>query len=420
MGKRIVTLCMVLILMFHVQMTVCADGVFEYKVSDGAVAIAKYKGISEQVEIPSKTADGKVTAILSEAFKGNKEMKSIVIPESIVRIERKAFEGCQNLKDVYYSGTAENWDKINIEEKGNTSFIKAEVHFGKTDGSILENEFFRYRINSGNEITVSKCKAKYAEDTKITFPAWIDEMKVVGIEDNAFENCRNVTEIRLEDGIKYIGARAFANCVELKRVKLPNSLERIGSHAFTDTEIYKNSPDGSIYIDGWYCGYKGDTSKEIDIRIQRNTKGIADFAFYKNENMVNTFFTKGVKYIGSGAFSECQRLSGIFFEGTKKDWAEIEIASGNESLSESKMRYNTTIDNYEVNIYKGLSMTLLVITGIQLAFLVYCIAKITDQKQKILQLEKRKSVRSAGRKPSSDAEKPPVRRKKTSTPKKKD
>ena len=426
MGKRIAAFLVVLVLAFSFQTTVLSDGVFEYEVSDGAVAVEQYKGSSEQVEIPSKTSDGKVTAVLSGAFRGNKEMKSIVIPESIVKIAAKAFEGCENLKDVYYSGTDKSWDKISIEEKGNESFIKAEVHFGRTDGSILENEYFRYRINANNEITVSKCKVKYAENAKITFPAWIDDRKVVGIEDGAFENCGNITEIRLDEGIKYIGAKAFANCSELKIVKLSNSLERIGSHAFMDTDIYKSSPDGYIYIDGWYCGYKGDTSKEPDIRIQRNTKGVADFAFYKDEDVVNVFFPKGIKYIGSGAFGECTHLSGIFFEGTKKDWAEIGISSGNESLSESKIRYNTTIDNYLVDIYKGLCMTFLIIIGILLAILVYCISKITVQNQMIDGLIKSRSRQSVSKKQSNKPEKntppkkPPVRRKKVSTPKKKD
>ncbi len=426
MGKRMIALCAVLIFVFSFQITVLADGVFDYKVSDGAAAVEKYKGSSEQVEIPSKTADGKVTVILSGAFRENKEIRSVVIPESIVKIEEKAFEGCENLKDVYYSGTDKSWDKISIEEKGNESFIRAEVHFGKADGSILENEFFRYRIDSGNEITVIKCKTKYAENTKIVFPAWIDDMKVVGIGDGVFENCRNVTEIKLEEGIKYIGAKAFYGCEELKKVKLPGSLERIGSRAFMNTDIYQTCPDGNIYIDGWYCGYKGDTSREIDIRIQRNTRGIADFAFYQNEDVVNVFFPKGIRYIGSGAFSECPRLSGIFFEGSKKDWAEISISSGNDSLSENKIRYNMTIDNYVVNVYKGLCMTLLIIVGILLAVLVYCISKLTVQKRMIDYLIKRRNTRSVKKKPSDDPQKasppkkPPVRRKKVSAPKKKD
>ena len=101
MGKRIAAFLVVLVLAFSFQTTVLSDGVFEYEVSDGAVAVEQYKGSSEQVEIPSKTSDGKVTAVLSGAFRGNKEMKSIVIPESIVKIAAKAFaKTCPNPDNV--------------------------------------------------------------------------------------------------------------------------------------------------------------------------------------------------------------------------------------------------------------------------------------------------------------------------------
>ena len=388
MGKRaIAVFIMVVVLMLEIHTVVFAEGEFEYKVSDETVAVVGYKGNYEKAEIPGKTDDGEVTVILSGAFKGNENLKSVVIPESIVKIAEKAFEDCKNLKDVYYRGSLESWKKIRVAENGNESFLSAELHFDNEDGGIFENEFFSYRVNSDNEVTIIMCKRKYEKDTKITFPSRIEDKTVVGIEDSAFENCGNVSEIKFEEGIRYIGAKAFRGCTELKKIDFPNSLERIGSNAFTDTEIYRNSPDGSVYIDGWYCGYKGDTSKEVDILIQRHTKGIADFAFYKNEDAVNVFFTKGIKYIGSGAFSECRNLSGIFFEGTKKEWEEIKISSGNDSISEKKIRYNTTIDNYWVGIYKGLCMTLLIITGILLAVLIYCIARIIVQERVITELD---------------------------------
>ena len=419
MKKRIIVLFILFaVLSLNFQIIVSADSEFEYKVSGDIVGIAEYKGHSEKVEIPSETDDGKVTVILSGAFKGNKDIKSVVIPESIVKIAEKAFEDCTSLKDVYYSGTAENWDKVSVAESGNDSFAKAELHFQNTSEKVFENEFFRYRVNDGDEITIIKCKSNYDENTKIVFPAFIGDRKVIGIEDGAFENSRNISEIKLDEGIKYIGAKAFMNCQELKKIKLPDSLERIGSNAFTNTKMYNESPDGSIYIDGWYCGYKGDTSKELDIRIQRNAKGIAEFAFYKNEDVENVFFTKGIRYIGSGAFGECRSLSGIFFEGTKKDWSEIKIGSGNESLSESKIRYNMTIDDYSVNVYKGLCTTLLIIIGILVAVLAYCISKITVQKQTISQLMKRKKAKQSDGKKRISPKIPPVKPKVRSVSKK--
>ena len=54
----------VVLLLLGVQMTVFADGEFEYEVSEsGAVCVKKYKGDSEKAEILEKTDDGYVRCI---------------------------------------------------------------------------------------------------------------------------------------------------------------------------------------------------------------------------------------------------------------------------------------------------------------------------------------------------------------------
>ena len=388
MGKRkIVIFFAVMILVLSLPSVVFADDEFEYQVLEGAVAVVRYKGGSEKAEIPQQTDDGTVKVILSGAFKESKNLKSVVIPESVVKIEEGAFEGCDDLKDVYFEGSAEVWNGVHAESKGNESFLRANVHFTATGEKICEGEFFKYRISSENEITVYKCKNGYQKDTKITFPSKIDDMAVIGIDEGAFANCVNVSEIRFEEGIRYIDKKAFMNCSDLKKIDLPASLERIGKDAFTETAFYRNSADGSIYIDGWYCVYKGEMPEEADVRIQRNTKGVADFAFYGNKYIVNVFFPKGIGYIGNGAFSDCIRLSEIFFEGGKNEWHKVVIGAGNDNISEKNIRYNTTIDNYSVEVYKGLCITLLIITGVLVAVLVYCIARIVVQNRIISYLD---------------------------------
>lgn len=39
-------------------------------------------------------------------------MTSAAIPDSVTEIGKYAFEGCFNLKDIYYGGTYEQWNKI--------------------------------------------------------------------------------------------------------------------------------------------------------------------------------------------------------------------------------------------------------------------------------------------------------------------
>ena len=55
-------------------------------------------------------------------------MTSIKIPNTITRIYYGAFSDCTNLKDVYYSGTEEEWKKVNIAVF-NDPLSSATIHF---------------------------------------------------------------------------------------------------------------------------------------------------------------------------------------------------------------------------------------------------------------------------------------------------
>ena len=53
-----------------------------------------------------------VTSIGEYAFSGCSGLTSIEIPAGVTEIGYSAFEGCSGLKDVYYTGTQEQWDNI--------------------------------------------------------------------------------------------------------------------------------------------------------------------------------------------------------------------------------------------------------------------------------------------------------------------
>ena len=55
-------------------------------------------------------------------------LTNITIPNSVTQIGWAAFWDCENLKDVYYQGTVEEWNKIDIEED-NDCLLNANIHF---------------------------------------------------------------------------------------------------------------------------------------------------------------------------------------------------------------------------------------------------------------------------------------------------
>lgn len=63
-------------------------------------------------------------------FQNCLSLHSITLPVSITAIAINAFSGCENLKDVYFLGTREKWDSVNITEpdKGNQFLVNATIH----------------------------------------------------------------------------------------------------------------------------------------------------------------------------------------------------------------------------------------------------------------------------------------------------
>ena len=70
------------------------------KPRDSYAAITGYKDTSAVVEIPERIGNATVIEISENAFKDNKFVKRIILPETINRIFESAFENCTKLQDV--------------------------------------------------------------------------------------------------------------------------------------------------------------------------------------------------------------------------------------------------------------------------------------------------------------------------------
>ena len=69
-----------------------------------------------------------VTSIGYWAFEDCVNLSSIEIPKSIKIIGGSAFHNCPKLKDVYYTGSKEDWKNIKIEDD-NDELLTANIHY---------------------------------------------------------------------------------------------------------------------------------------------------------------------------------------------------------------------------------------------------------------------------------------------------
>lgn len=79
-------------------------------------------------KLSSITLPSFLIVINDGAFSGCYALNSITLYDGVCKIGWGAFSSCYNLKDVYYRGSQENWDKLNIDY-GNTNLTDATIHF---------------------------------------------------------------------------------------------------------------------------------------------------------------------------------------------------------------------------------------------------------------------------------------------------
>ena len=150
------------------------DGVKELRIPKNVTNIGhsafSYCRSLEYVEIE----DG-ITLIDSRVFYGCNKLEIISIPSSISTVIEAAFDGCNALKEVYYNGTEEEWNEVNIEEE-NDPLLNAQIHFHEHNWSAWKITTAPTLNSAGEkERTCSTCSKK---ETRI-IPKLIDLINAV-------------------------------------------------------------------------------------------------------------------------------------------------------------------------------------------------------------------------------------------------
>ena len=136
--------------------------------------------------------------------------------------------------------------------------------------------------------------------------AYHNNIKVLGINDSAFEGLSKIKSIYLLDGILKIGNRAFAECTSLQKIDFPSTVQRLGDYAFYNCESLKEItlPDGLEYIGA--------------------------YTFYGCRSLEKITIPSTVKYINSSAFENCTSLKEIVF-ASREETVKVESSNGSGS-----------------------------------------------------------------------------------------
>ena len=96
-------------------------------IPDGVTYIGGY-AFGYCQDLTSITIPNGVTEIDSWTFERCENLTSITIPDSVTAIKEDAFIGCDRLKNVYYTGSENQWNQIQIETR-NDPLMNAQIHY---------------------------------------------------------------------------------------------------------------------------------------------------------------------------------------------------------------------------------------------------------------------------------------------------
>ena len=310
--------------------------IFEYSLDDAKNAtITKYQGNVSALSIPDALDGYPVVGIAANVFEKNKQLRVVVIPDSVISIGRYAFSECSNLTTVILSKNVTNMGYEVFNNCDKLTSIEIPKSLENTEiGGYSQTGVFRDCDNLKN-ITFEEGTTRIARGLfancpgieQITIPNTVTE-----IQDLAFYGCKNLQSITIPESVTSIGNRGFTDNVSLQEVMLPNSITDMGTYIFSGcTSLQKvhiperrknitegtfqnctslqsiELPDGLQYIRKYAFQGSGLT----EITIPDSVIEIEDSAFRECADLSKVTLGERVKTLGQYTFYKCPVLSGI-------------------------------------------------------------------------------------------------------------
>ena len=344
------------------------DGLFEYEVEENGtgseyqcgVRITRYKGPdSGEVVIPKTIGGYEVKWIGSEwedkAFQGCTGITSIVIPDSVISIDRSAFSGCTSLTEIVIPDSVTEIGRSAFEGCTSLSKVKLSKNLTGIGSGVFSGctSLAEITIPDGVTSIVGSAFSGCTSLAEIVIPD-----SVTSIGEWAFSGCTSLTEITILDSVTEIGRSAFEGCTSLSKVKLSKNLTGIGSGVFSGctslAEITISSDNKNFSsVDGVLFSKDMSTllvypagSKRSTYIVPDGVTEIGNDAFYRCTSLSKVQLSNGLTKIGNYAFRDCINLTEITIPDSVTSIGRFAF-SGCTSLSKVDLPKNLT------GIYSG-------------------------------------------------------------------
>jgi uncharacterized repeat protein (TIGR02543 family) len=269
--------------------------IYTYTLDDANRAtITGYSGNATALYIPDEIDGHEVVAIGDRAFQNRTDLRTVMIPDSLEKIEFEAFYNCINLKIVDLSS---NLTTIGYDVFGNCKSI-SKIEIPKS---------------------LKKFDGTWGSGTNLSYGAFggCSNLKTVNFEAGStivcaalFMGCDGIEEIELPDTITEIGDSAFKSCKNLNKVIIPESVTKIDGDAFAECSgLVDIKMHEGINTIGSRAFYKCD--RLLDIVIPDSVEKIEFEAFRGCDKLENIKLSENLTIVGYGVFGDCKSISKI-------------------------------------------------------------------------------------------------------------
>ena len=303
--------------------------IYTYTLDDANRAtITGYSGNATALYIPDEIDGHEVVAIGDSAFENRTDLRTVMIPDSVTRINIGVFSGCINLANITLSKK--------IEKIGENAFYNCDSLQSVEIPKCLNDVYARYDsiyIPNGVFNECSNLKTIIFEEGSTVIADALfrgcDGLESVTIPNTvtqiygyAFADCRNLKNINISDSVTVLGENVFQNDTSITEINLPDSITALGRGAFSGCNRLKSIviPDSVTNIG---ISAFSECKNLESVTLSKGLEKIGENAFYNCDSLQSIEIPKSLKdvyatydsiYTPNGVFNECSRLKTIVFE----------------------------------------------------------------------------------------------------------
>lgn len=216
--------------------------------------------------LTSVTIPNSVTSIGGSAFRGCTSLASVTIPSSVTSIGDEAFYGCKNLS-VNYAGTLAQWCNIDFSSTiPNEKFCVQgqEIKYLVIPAGLEKINSKTFAGCTGlTSVTIPSSVTSIGDGAfggctslaSVTIPN-----SVTSIGSSAFYGCTSLASVTIPNSVTSIGDGTFYACSKLASVTIPGSVTSIGYRAFNGCTKLANVTIPTSVTKIYWLAFYGCTS----------------------------------------------------------------------------------------------------------------------------------------------------------------